>query len=41
MIADIKPLPMRSCEEILADIMVLEKETEGLLVEITGNRSGG
>lgn len=41
MILDLKPQPMRSCEEILADIMALEKESEGLLVEIVGNRSGG
>jgi type I restriction enzyme M protein len=29
-----KPLPLRSLEEIRADIMALEKETEGLLGEI-------
>lgn len=31
-----KPKPMRSLEEIRADILALEKETEGLLDEITG-----
>ena len=31
-----KPQPVRSLEEIRADILVLEKETEGLLGEIIG-----
>jgi type I restriction enzyme M protein len=31
-----KPVPLRSLEEIRADILVLEKETEGLLGEIVG-----
>ncbi|MDE2822455.1 MAG: class I SAM-dependent DNA methyltransferase, partial [Chloroflexota bacterium] len=31
-----KPQPMRTLEEIRADILALEKETEGLLDEITG-----
>ena len=31
-----KPQPMRTLEEIRADIQVLEKETEGLLAEIIG-----
>ena len=31
-----KPKPMRTLEEIRADILVLEKETEGLLAEILG-----
>jgi type I restriction enzyme M protein len=31
-----KPQPMRSLEEIRADILALEKETEGLLGEIVG-----
>ncbi len=34
-----KPTPMRTPEEILADILAVEKETEGLLDEIIG-RSG-
>ena len=29
-----KPQPMRSLEEIRADILALERETEGLLTEI-------
>ena len=29
-----KPQPMRSLEEIRADILALERETEGLLEEI-------
>ena len=29
-----KPTPLRSLEEIRADILALEQETEGLLVEI-------
>ena len=32
-----KPKPLRSLEEIRADIMALEKETEGLLGEIVGS----
>ena len=32
-----KPQPLRSLEEIRADIMALEKETEGLLGEIVGS----
>ena len=31
-----KPQPMRSLDEIRADILALEQETEGLLVEIIG-----
>jgi len=31
-----KPQPMRSLEEIRADILALEEETEGLLGEIVG-----
>jgi type I restriction enzyme M protein len=31
-----KPQPLRSLEEIRADILALEKETEGLLGEIVG-----
>jgi len=31
-----KPQPLRSLEEIRSDILALEKETEGLLVEIVG-----
>ena len=31
-----KPRPLRTLEEIRADIMALEKETEGLLGEIVG-----
>ena len=31
-----KPLPLRTIEEIRADIFALEKETEGLLAEIVG-----
>ncbi len=31
-----KPEPLRSLEEIRADILALEKETEGLLNEIIG-----
>jgi hypothetical protein len=33
-----KPQPLRSLEEIRADILALEKETEGLLGEIIGTR---
>jgi type I restriction enzyme M protein len=38
-----KPQPLRSLEEIRADILALEKETEGLLMEIigTGDEHGG
>ncbi len=32
-----KPQPLRTLEEIRADILALEKETEGLLVEIVGS----
>ena len=32
-----KPQPLRSLEEIRADILALEKETEGLLAEIVGS----
>ena len=32
-----KPQPMRSLEEIRADILALEQETEGLLAEIAGS----
>jgi type I restriction enzyme M protein len=35
-----KPQPMRSLEEIRADIIALEKETEGLLSEILGLEEG-
>ena len=31
-----KPQPMRSLEEIRADILALERETEGLLAAILG-----
>jgi type I restriction enzyme M protein len=31
-----KPQPLRSLEDIRADILALERETEGLLVEIIG-----
>ena len=31
-----KPQPLRTLEEIRADILALEKETEGLLTEIIG-----
>jgi len=33
-----KPQPMRSLEEIRADILALEKETEGLLDELLGKK---
>ncbi|HEX5472487.1 MAG TPA: hypothetical protein VFW73_11400, partial [Lacipirellulaceae bacterium] len=33
-----KPQPLRSLEEIRADIWALESETEGLLAEIVGGR---
>lgn len=36
-----KPQPMRNLDEIRADIRALEKETEGLLVEIIGSEKGG
>jgi type I restriction enzyme M protein len=35
-----KPTPLRSLEEIRADILALEKETEGLLEEILGSSPG-
>jgi type I restriction enzyme M protein len=35
-----KPPPLRSLEEIRADILALEKETEGLLGEIIGTERG-
>ena len=35
-----KPQPMRTLAEIRADILALEKETEGLLDEIIGDSSG-
>ncbi len=31
-----KPRPLRTLDEISADILAIEKETEGLLVEIVG-----
>lgn len=31
-----KPTPMRTLEEIRADILALERETDGLLMEIVG-----
>jgi type I restriction enzyme M protein len=34
-----KPQPMRTLEEIRADILALERETEGLLAEIVGARA--
>ena len=34
-----KPQPLRTLEEIRADILALEKETEGLLGEIIGGKS--
>jgi type I restriction enzyme M protein len=34
-----KPKPLRTLEEIRADIMALEKETEGLLGEIIGSKT--
>jgi len=36
-----KPEPMRSLEDIRADILALERETEGLLGEITGSAEVG
>ncbi len=35
-----KPQPMRTLEEIRSDIEALEKETEGLLGEIIGGKTG-
>ncbi len=35
-----KPVPMRTLEEIKADIYALEQETEGLLEEIVGETQG-
>ena len=35
-----KPQPLRALEEIRADILALEKETEGLLSEIIGGGAG-
>lgn len=32
-----KPQPLRTLDEIRADILALEKETEGLLEEIIGS----
>ena len=34
-----KPQPLRTLDQIRADIMALEKETEGLLVTITGGKN--
>ena len=34
-----KPQPMRTLQEIRADILALERETEGLLGEIIGSRA--
>ena len=34
-----KPKPLRTLEEIRADILALERETEGLLGEIVGGAS--
>jgi type I restriction enzyme M protein len=31
-----KPQPLRSLDEIRADILVLERETEGLISEVVG-----
>jgi len=36
-----RPQPMRSLEDIRADILALERETEGLLGEIVGSAEGG
>ena len=36
-----KPKPMRTLKEIRADILALEKETEGLLGEILGETRDG
>jgi type I restriction enzyme M protein len=35
-----KPQPLRTLEEIRADILAVEQETEGLLAEILGLTSG-
>jgi type I restriction enzyme M protein len=35
-----RPQPLRMLEEIRADILALEKETEGLLSEIIGGDTG-
>lgn len=35
-----KPKPMRTLEEIRADILALEKETDGLLEDIVGVKGG-
>ena len=35
-----KPQPLRPLEEIRADILVLERQTEGLLAEIVGSAMG-
>ena len=35
-----KPEPMRPLSEIMADIMALEQESEGLLAEIVGGVQG-
>jgi type I restriction enzyme M protein len=35
-----KPAPMRTLEEIRADILAVERETEGLLAEIVGRPAG-
>jgi type I restriction enzyme M protein len=34
-----KPQPLRTLDEIRADILALERETEGLLGEIIGGKS--
>jgi type I restriction enzyme M protein len=34
-----KPKPLRTLEEIRADILALERETEGLLEAVIGGRS--
>lgn len=36
-----KPQPMRSLDEIRADILALKGETDGLLGEIIGRKKGG
>ena len=36
-----KPQPLRSPEEMRADIVALERETEGLLEEIVGSGHDG
>ncbi len=35
-----KPQPLRSLEEIRRDMLVLERETEGMLTEIVGDGGG-